>query len=262
MSLLEEIVANKRKELQKLKQSIPLEIIINESELAKSSRMRRPFATLFAHAPILIAEIKPKSPSAGQLIGESPLDIADMYAQSDADVISVLTDEKYFGGSSELLRDVRARVPQAVLRKDFIVDEYQVYETHVAGADAFLLIAAILDTDALADLISIGKALDLDALVEVHDEKDVESAISAGADVIGINNRDLKTLETNIEVTEKLAKLIPAEIPIIAESGIETADDVRRVRAAGVRGILVGTSILQSKDPLAKIKELKQALHD
>src|SRR3989344_3810295 len=259
MNVLDEIVANKRIEIEAAKKAKPLDLL--KTEVAGLKKQKRPFAQLFASAEgVLVAEIKPKSPSEVQLIAGSPLDVADLYAKSSADVVSVLTDEKYFGGNIELLKSVRARVPQAILRKDFIVDEYQVYETALSGADAFLLIAAILDSEKLASLIRLGDSLGLGMLVEVHDEEDLKKSIAANNVVLGINNRDLKTLKTDIAVTEKLMKQIPTGTACISESGIETADDVRRVRALGVKGILVGTSILQSPDPLAKIAELKAAL--
>lgn len=258
MSVLDEIVATKREEIEAVKAARPVELL--QKELVSYKHERRPFKELFKHGGVLIAEIKPKSPSAGVLIMHSPLEVADLYAKSAADVISVLTDEKYFGGSIELLRQVRARVPQAILRKDFIVDEYQVYETLLAGADAYLLIASVLNTDELMKLMSTGSELGLDHLVEVHDENDAEKAIEAGAEVIGINNRNLKTLNVSIATTERLTGMIPKGITIVSESGFTSAAEVRSVRALGVRGILVGTSILQSSDPLEKIKELKQAL--
>src|SRR3989338_536267 len=260
MNILDEIVANKRKEIEAAKKSTPLETLRYNAE--KSAQLRRPFRELFAEnkAGVLIAEIKPKSPSEGELIVGSPLDVANLYAKSSADVVSVLTDEKYFGGNIELLKSVRARVSQAVLRKDFIIDEYQVYETALSSADAFLLIAAILDSEKLASLIRLGDSLGLGMLVEVHDEEDLKKSIAANNSVLGINNRDLKTLKTDTAVTEKLMKQIPAGTACVSESGIDTTDDVRRVRALGVKGILVGTSILQSPDPLAKIAELKAAL--
>jgi len=258
MDVLSEIVSAKRLEIERAIAKKPLEML--KEEAAKFHSQRRPFRTLFDTGDVLIAEIKPRSPSEGTLIKHSPLEIADIYAKSEANVISVLTDAKYFGGSLDLLKDVRSRVPQAVLRKDFIVDEYQVYESLLSGADSFLLIAAILDKDSLADFIELGKSLGLDALVEVHDEADLDKAASAGATVLGINNRDLKTLKTDLAVTEELMPHVPEGLVCISESGIYTAEDARRVRACGVRGILVGTSILQSPDPLAKISELKKAL--
>lgn len=256
MDKLAEIIKYKRNEIEAQKRDIPIDITVSLERPVS----RRPFRELFDKGAVLIAEIKPKSPSAGEIISIPPLTIADAYAKSDADALSVLTDKKYFGGDLDLLKAVRARVPQAVLRKDFIIDEYQVYETHLSGADAFLLIAAALDSAQLGDLITLGKTLRLDALVEVHDERDLEKAIESGADLIGINNRNLKTLETDLAVTERLAPRIPSEIPFISESGVETSEDVKRVRSCGARGILVGTSILRSGDYIEKISELKKAL--
>lgn len=258
MNVLEEIVSAKRAEIERAMAQKSLEALKEEAEGFQAKR--RPFRALFNDENVLIAEIKPRSPSEGTLIKHSSSVVADTYSKSDADVISVLTDAKYFGGSLELLKDVRSRVPQAVLRKDFVIDEYQIYETLLSGADAFLLIAAILEKESLADFIELGKSLGLDALVEVHDENDLDKASAAGATVLGINNRDLKTLKTNLAVTEELMPHVPKGLPCISESGIYTAKDVERVRACGVRGILVGTSILQSPDPLAKISELKEAL--
>ena len=266
MNILDDIVASKKTELDGLKAQFPLEQL---KERARSNaKAGRSFRRLFDAGAVLIAEIKPKSPSEGALIAHSPLDnarggpldIAALYAKSDADVISVLTDTKYFGGSNALLTDVRARVPQLILRKDFIIEEYQVYETATLGADVFLLMATILDAETLGKLQALGESLGLEALVEVHDEKDLEKALAAGAKVIGINNRDLTKMQTDIATTERLAPLVPRAIPFVSESGIHEASDVMRVRKAGARGILVGTSILRSENPVAKIAELKKAL--
>ncbi|MDO8552330.1 MAG: indole-3-glycerol phosphate synthase TrpC [bacterium] len=259
MSILDEIVNNKKIEVEALKAVRPLEIL--QEEAAEVTIKKRPFRELFKKGPVLIAEIKPHSPSMGEIMDESPLEMADLYSKSDADVISVLTDSEYFGGSNELLRDVRGRVPQAILRKDFIIDEYQVYETLLLPADAFLLIASILTESELANLLKLGSKLGLDALVEVHDEEDIEKALRAGAKIMGINNRDLKTFKTDIAVTEKLMAKIPKGTFVVSESGIGSADDVKKVRRSGISGILVGTSVLQATDPIAKINELKQALN-
>ena len=236
------------------KEQVPLETLVLKEHVSGK------FPARFETGPVLIAEIKPRSPSAGTLIEHSPLEIADLYAKSDADVISVLTDSTYFGGSLELLENVHARVPQPILRKDFIIDEYQVYETAASSASIFLLIATILDAATLRSLRELGESLGLDALVEVHDERDIEKAITSGARVVGINNRDLTEMQTDIETTERLASLVPSAVPLISESGIDNPEDVRRVHAVGARGILVGTSILRSGDPTAKIAELKRAL--
>src|SRR3989338_3039896 len=258
MTVLDEIVATKRREIEVSKATRPLESLKKEAENFRPER--RPFRALFEKGQVLIAEIKPRSPSAGELIADSPLEIADLYAKSNADAISVLTDTEYFGGSNDLLKEVRVRVPQAILRKDFIIDEYQVYETMLLNADAFLLIASILEESELAHLLKLGESLGLDALVEVHDEKEIEKALRAGARIIGINNRDLKTFNTDISVTEKLMAKIPKGTFVVSESGIGTVEDVKRVRRSGISGILVGTSVLQSADPIKKINELKQAL--
>lgn len=261
MNVLHEIVAAKRKEVEQLKRQFSFEDIKQKAELGYESFVKRPFRKLFddTQKTVLIAEVKPRSPSEGELTS-SPLEIADMYAKSEADAISVLTDKKYFGGSLELLKQVRAKVPQTILRKDFILEPYQVYETVLSGADAFLLIAAVLSVKELRDLWLLGKSMNLDSLVEVHDEKDVQKALEAGADLIGINNRDLKSLKTDLAITEHLMKKMPQGTPVISESGIYTEADAKRVRACGVRGILVGTSILQSPNPLQKISELKNGL--
>ncbi len=260
MNVLDEIVSTKRLEIEASKSARPLERL--QEDAANHMPHRRPFLELFAvpDKTVLIAEIKPKSPSAGELISHSPLDVADLYAKSEADVISVLTDKTYFGGDIELLKAVRARVPQAVFRKDFIIDEYQIYETALAGADAFLLIANILTADQLSAFAELGNSFGMGSLVEVHDEADLEKALAAKAAIIGINNRDLRTMEVDLSTTEKLTRKIPPEIPVVSESGIATPEDVQRVRKAGARGILVGTSILQSADPVATIAKLKRAL--
>lgn len=258
MNILDDIVRNKEQELAELKKLLSFGALKKEAFASRTER--RPFVELFGRGPVLIAEVKPKSPSAGTLIERSPLDIADLYAESTVDVISVLTDAKYFGGSIELLKEVRSRVPQTILRKDFIIDEYQVYETLLSGADVFLLIAAILNKEEITRFAALGKSLGLGILVEVHDDADLKKALAAGAEVIGINNRDLTTMQTDLSVTEKLMPHIPKNIPVVSESGIETEGDARRVRECGARGILVGTSILRSLDPRAKIAELKNAL--
>src|SRR3989344_3766688 len=223
MSILDEIVSKKRQEIAAAKAERPLEELQKEAEKYKSDR--RPFRKLLERGPVLIAEIKPRSPSAGELIAQSPLDVADLYAKSGADIISVLTDKPYFGGSLELLKEVRARVPQAILRKDFIIDEYQVYETFLSGADAFLLIANILSEENLIKFIGLAEALDLDHLLEVHDAEDIEKALRCGAGLIGINNRDLASLDVDLAATESLLAHIPKHIPVVSESGIETAAD-------------------------------------
>src|SRR3989344_1115595 len=259
MTILDEIVAKKRLEIEAIKAARPLEVLQKEAESFKTER--RSFRKLFDRGSVLIAEIKPKPPSEGMLIREPPLDIADLYAKSSADVFSVLSDKPYFGGEIEVRRRGKARVPQEIFRKDFIVDEYQVYETLLSGADAFLLIANVLSVEELGKLMALGQALGLDYLVEVHDEADVAKALETGAEIIGINNRNLKTLEVDIETTERLSHKLPSGTIFVSESGIETTADAERVRTWGACGILAGTSILRSPDPLKKIQELKNTLN-
>lgn len=260
MNILKKIVETKKREIAAQKAAVTLESL-KAKVAAQSTIARPPFRALFdTQLGVVIAEIKPKSPSAGELIKESPVAVANLYAQSNADAISVLTDHEYFGGSLQLLEDVRACTVQPLLRKEFIIDEYQIYETALSSASAFLLIAAILTTEEIANFHDLGKSLGLDTITEVHDEADLQKALSAHVDLIGINNRNLKTLDISLEVTEKLAKLVPKNIPVICESGISTVEDVARARAARARGILVGTSILKSAAPISIIQALKTAI--
>jgi indole-3-glycerol phosphate synthase len=257
MSFLQKVLITKREEVASRQADTPVAILKSRIQPRGARTILR---ALCQKGAVLIAEIKPRSPSKGQLISGDPLAVADLYAQSSADAISVLTDETYFGGSTELLMQVRARVPQLILRKDFIIDPYQVYEAAAMGADVFLLIVAALDEQKLAKLIMLGQSLGLEALVEVHTEDEIVIALNAGAEIIGINNRNLTTLTTDLAVTESLITKVPTSIPVISESGILTTDDARRVHAAGARGILVGTSVLESDDPVAHITHLKEAL--
>jgi indole-3-glycerol phosphate synthase len=260
MNILERIVEQKRKEIETAKKRKPLSKLQDETKNARSLA-RRPFRNLFEQKNVLITEVKPKSPSAGTLIEVSPIDVAEIYAGSVADAISVLTDEKFFGGSPELLEEVAEIVPQPVFRKDFIIDPYQVYETAASDASAFLLIAAILSVDEMRSLRELGSSLGLDTLTEVHTKEELEKALEAGAPLLGVNNRNLKTLEIDLALTDELAPHIPREVPFVSESGITTKADVERVRAAGARGILVGTSILRAADPLRHIEELQSVLN-
>jgi indole-3-glycerol phosphate synthase len=255
-NLLQKIISQKHIEVAELKFQKPhLERIVPRSD-------RRPFFELFSRSPgVVIAEIKPKSPSKGQLITDAAA-VAALYAASEADCISVLTDKEFFGGSPQLLSTVRECAPQPVFRKDFIVDTYQIYESVEIGADAILLIAAILDTETLQECIETANQLHLGYLVEVHTEEELRRALACNAAVIGINNRNLDTLEIDLNTTRHLIQLIPEHVIVVSESGIERAADVKSLQQAGVDGILVGTAILTAANPLAKITELKYAFHE
>jgi indole-3-glycerol phosphate synthase len=208
----------------------------------------------------LIAELKRASPSKGVLAPHLDLlEVADLYTQNGASAISVLTDEKFFQGKLETLRQLRITNHQLpLLRKDFIIDESQIYEARAAGADAILLIAAALPADAhFADLHACALSLGLTALVEVHDEAETERALRIpGIKLIGINNRNLSTFEVSLETTERIRPLIPADIAVVAESGIFTADDVARLQKANIDAILVGEALVTSPDIPAKVREL------
>jgi indole-3-glycerol phosphate synthase len=205
----------------------------------------------------LIAEVKKASPSAGIIAADfNPLSQAREYARGGAHALSVLTDEKYFQGHLTYLRQIREQVDLPLLRKDFILHELQIYESVVAGADCILLIVASLDESQLLSLYNQARSCQLDVLVEVHDLAEMERALDMGADMIGINNRNLKTFEVNLATTEKLAEEIPNDTVAISESGIRTGEDVRRVRAAGINAVLVGETLMRAKNVPEKMREL------
>lgn len=197
----------------------------------------------------VIAEIKKASPSKG-IISESFdfMSIATAYEKSNVNAISVLTEEFYFKGSSEILKQVRRVVNVPIIRKDFIIHEYQIYEAKVIGADAILLIVAVLPKDTIIRFMEIAKSLSLDCLVEVHDEGELQIALECGATIIGINNRNLKTFHVDIDTTKTLARLIPKDCIIVSESGISTNSDMKMLKECGVNAVLIGETLMKSKD--------------
>ena len=205
----------------------------------------------------VIAEVKRRSPGAGAIRPDlDPIELAAAYENAGAVAISVLTDEPWFGGSLADLEAVRARVSVPLLRKDFTVDAIQIHEARAHGADLVLLIVRILDDGQLREYRELAESLGMTALVETHDADELERAVESGARVIGINNRDLATFHTDLAVTEGLLPRLPRDRVVISESGIRHADDVDRMGAAGVHGVLVGESILRADDPAAKLAEL------
>ena len=259
MSILAEIIAHKQMEIAAL-DAAALRRAAESSPAPRdflAAMKRRRFGT----HPSLIAELKRASPSKGILAPHLDLfQVAEIYSQNGAAAISVLTDEKFFMGKLETLRDLRFAHNSILplLRKDFIIDESQIYETRANGADAILLIAAALPDDKLfTDLHAIALELGLTPLVEVHDEAETERALKIpNIKLIGINNRNLATFEVTLNTTEKLRPMIPDEIAIVAESGIFTAQDVKRVAKADVDAILVGEALVTSNDIGAKVREL------
>lgn len=258
MNILEKIIAQKKIEIAALNASA-LRLSAQQSPtprnfLAHITRRR------FGTSPSLIAELKRASPSKGILAPHLDLfQVADIYTQNGASAISVLTDEKFFQGKLETLRQLRITNHQLpLLRKDFIIHESQIYEARVNGSDAILLIAAALTDDKnFADLHACALELGLTALVEVHDEAETERALKLkDVKVIGINNRNLVTFEVSLETTEKLRPLIPSNIAVVAESGIFTASDVERLAKVNVDAILVGEALVTAEDIPAKVREL------
>lgn len=258
MTILTDILAHKREELAAHRRERPMAEVIR---LAQSKPRPPSFRqALLRHRggwPALIAEIKRASPSKGVL--RENLDAAEtgrLYRDHGAAAISVLTDTQYFQGSLADLTAVSRAVALPLLRKDFIIDPYQVFEARAAGAAAVLLIVAALDEGQVGELFACAKEVRLDRLIEVHNQAEVERALHLGADLIGINNRDLATFEVDLETTAHLRPLIPAPVVVVAESGIHAAADVARVQAMGVDAILVGEAIVRAEDMGAKVREL------
>jgi indole-3-glycerol phosphate synthase len=262
MNILDEIFAHKKAGLAQQKKILPLADL---RQAAKASPQPPAFiqALQASHKgtsePALIAEVKFASPSRGVLVHHpDPLGLAGQYICSGAVAISVLTEEKYFHGRLQYLEEIHRRFPaMPLLRKDFLCDPYQLYEARVAGASAALLIAAALDPALLADLHALAAELALAALVEVHDLAELETALSLpGLALIGVNNRDLRTFRVDLQTCLDLRGLVPASVCYVAESGIQTREDVRRLSAAGVEAILVGESLVTAPDVPQAVRDL------
>jgi indole-3-glycerol phosphate synthase len=259
MTILDEILATKRDEVAAAKRrEAPAALRVRAEACAEPTRGFRA-ALASGPRPRVVAELKRRSPSKGEIRPDfDPVGCAKAYAEAGAAAISVLTDSQYFGGELSLLATVRREVALPLLRKDFLVDAYQVDEARVAGADAVLLIVRALDAAQLRDLREHAAALGLDALVEVHDEREVDVAVAAGADLVGVNNRDLATFQTDLATTERLAaRLRGAGAVVVGESGIFTHDDVRRLEAAGAHAVLVGEALMREPDVGAALARLR-----
>ena len=258
MGVLDEIVAHKRSELAELKPRRPLPDLIAACRgLAPARDFEAALRPATGERVRLIAEVKRGSPSRGLFRADlDPVAQAGIYAGAGAAAVSVLTDARYFHGSLDDLVSVRAAVAVPVLRKEFIVDEYQVWEARAAGADAVLLIVAALDDAALRDLLHAAKGAGLATLVEVHTAAELDRALRLGAPVIGVNNRDLQTLTTSLEASLRLLPQIPPGPVTVSESGLASAADVEAVVAAGAHAVLVGETLLRAGDVAAKVREL------
>jgi len=254
--ILDAIIANKKVELAETKRQVPFHDIKSKASNAEPARGFG--KSLVGTGDIrLIAEVKKASPSKGVIREDfDPVAIAKIYEESGASCLSVLTEKKFFQGSLEYLGRIRKAVELPLLRKDFIIDEYQIHEARAAGADAILLIAACLEKQQIEDFLGTARQLGLDVLVESHTYKELDRSLHAGAALVGINNRDLTTFTVSLQTTLDLLKDIPDDRIVVSESGISTRDDVVKLHQAGVDAVLVGESLMRAKDIGGKVKEL------
>jgi indole-3-glycerol phosphate synthase len=255
MSTLQTIVDHKVRELEARRRDRPLRML---TEAPLFAQPRRDFAaSLTAPGRRIVAEVKRSSPSLGRIRDDfDPVAIAVGYAAAGAAAISVLTEERFFEGSLDYLTAIRERVVVPLLRKDFLFEPYQVYEARAAGADAFLLIAAILRTEIIRELVALGLEMGMTALVEVHTAEQLDRAIAAGATVIGINNRDLDTFVTSLETGLGLLGSVPSGRTVVIESGLKTRADLARFEAVGVRAFLIGETFMRAPDPGSALREM------
>ncbi|QDU06735.1 indole-3-glycerol phosphate synthase TrpC [Gimesia aquarii] len=255
-NILEEIIATKQIEVSQAKARLPFEQLAEQ--LTDAPSIRDFVNSLKIHAPVgMIAEVKKASPSAGLIRDDfHPVDIARIYEASGAACISVLTDEHYFQGHLDYLKAVRKAVSIPVLRKDFIIERYQILEARVAGADSVLLIAECLDDNQLEDLYAYAKELGMSALVEIYDPQNLERVLKLSPPMLGINNRNLKTFVTTLDHSIQLSSEIPQNCLLISESGIQNRQDVLRLQNSGVGGILVGETLMRAPDIGEKVSEL------
>lgn len=253
--ILDRIVLKKKEEIEAQKRTKPLAEIMRALEEPPPSRDFK--NALTGRACAIIAEVKRSSPSRGRLIEDfRPIATASLYERSGAAAVSVLTEKHFFEGDGRFLTEVKQAVEIPILRKDFIIDPYQIYETRALGADALLLIAGLLGEERLHDYIGLAAGLDLAALVEVRDRGELEKALAAGADVIGINNRDLQTFSTDLRTTLDLLPLVPKGRIVVSESGIHTRADIERLTRVGAKAFLIGEALMRSGNIAEKMREL------
>src|SRR5579872_2018220 len=264
IDILAKLYASKAEVLERERKAEPLERIEARAESRLQARRSFRGALERSRGPAVIAEIKRASPSRGLIVREiDPAAVAERYAKSGADAISVLTETDHFLGDLAYLDQARDAAALPILRKDFLNDPYQVAQSAAYGADAILAIVGGIDDSTLAMLLREARRWQLDVLVEIHDERELERSLSAGATLLGINNRDLRTFETNLAVAEELLPHVPKNVIAISESGIHTAEDTRDLITAGARGFLIGETLMRASDPAELIGGIKAvpALH-
>lgn len=250
--ILDEIVMHKKKEVEEKKRIKPVEELVGEIKGVYSGNFKK---ALQKEGISIIGEIKKASPSKGIIKEDfNVVKIAKVYEKLDIDSISVLTDKEFFKGDDNYIREVKEVSSKPILRKDFIVDEYQIYESKILGADAVLLIVSVLG-NMLKKFYDLSKSIGLDVLVEIHDKKQLEIALEAECDIIGINNRDLKTFNVDISITENLIKYIPQSKIIVSESGIKSSKDIKTLAFLGVDAVLIGETFMKIIDDIDKITD-------
>ena len=247
--ILDDIVAHKRKELKEAKKKLPLKEL---ASVAAESPPAIDFVALHVKTPgvKIISEIKKASPSKGVIRDDfDHLSIAREYEDSGAFALSVLTDRKFFGGDISYLSDIRAHSALPILRKDFTIDPYQVYEARCHGADLVLLIVAVLDRGQIEEYLSLARSLGMNCIVEVHGERELETAVLAGSEIIGINNRDLRTFDVSLDVSKRLSGMVPEGKIIISESGISSVENMAGLLSCGIDTFLIGETFMKAKSP-------------
>jgi indole-3-glycerol phosphate synthase len=257
VTVLERILAETREEVERRKRELPLADLARVQGTLVTDEQRRFRDALNRDGVGVIAEFKRRSPSAG-VLREQPqlMEIVGAYERGGAVALSILTEGPNFEGSLEDLQAVRAACDLPLLRKDFVVDVYQLYEACVAGADAVLLIVAALEQRELASLHEAARGLGLDVLVEIHDGEELQRALDVGADIVGVNNRDLRDFSVDVQRTERLMDAIPSSVEVVSESGISGAGQISKLRARGVSAVLVGELLMRAADPAAALRAL------
>lgn len=264
MNILQEIAQKRKIDIENRKSKVSFEIIkeqaekIARAEYEKAGRFEFPFKKALEGEGInFICEVKKASPSKGLIAEEFPyLAIAKDYENAGAAAVSVLTEPEYFLGKDAYLKEITEQIAIPALRKDFTVDAYQIYEAKTLGASAVLLICSLLDDRKLKEFLEIAHSVGLSALVETHDEEEVERALVAGARIIGVNNRDLKSFTVDVNNSIRLRKMVPEEIVFVSESGIKTAEDIDNLRRNGVNAVLIGETLMRSDDKKRMLQEL------